>query len=282
MHSVVSSTSTLVQSSILAHTSPIAAPSALEGLTPRRDLPLNGGLPGNGGLVVAGGLQGLNPAIRHTANIASGPSPSAVAILVQRDATAAVQQVGILPPAATHYGLEADIRTNGTTTATTTAASTSGLGLQVLNRGDQRQALHGVTVNHNEVSAASSSPRHTLPATTTVESDVAPFLPVRQWLGQQCIPSSLLSTQLAVFGLVSMLLIMGLTASLLHHLQSAPIFAYLPSSSYSSSAFSSWLFLSCLSILSPPERDALDTAKSIRRPGLQDMAGLVRIPLASF
>lgn len=282
LHAVVSSPSTLlVQSSISAHTSSTAPPSALEGLTPRRDLLLNGGLPVNGGLVVASGVQGLNPAGRHTTNIASGLSPSAVSALAQRDATAAVQQVGILPASATHVHLEAGVRTNGIATATATP-STSGLGLQVLNHRGQRQALHGVTVNHNDVPAASSSPRHTLPTTTAVEGDVAPFLPVRQWLGQQCIPSGLLSTQLAVLGLVSMLLIMGLTTSLLQHVQS-PMLAYLPSSSYSSSAFSSWVFLSCLSILSPPkQQDIPDTGKSIRRPGLQAMAGLVRIPLAAF
>lgn len=281
MYAVVSNSSTLlVQSSISAHNLPIAAPSALDGLTPRRDLPLNGGLPVNGALVLAGGHQSLNAAGRHTTNIASDSSPSAIIALAQRDATTAVQQVGNGSASAAQAHLEARLRTKGTTVAaTTTTASRSDLGLQVPNHGDQRQALHGVTVNHNDVSATSSFPRHNVPSTTTVKGDVAPFLPVRLPLGQRCSPSGLPSTQLAVFGLVSMLLIMGLTTSLLHHLQS-PLLACLPSYSYSTSA--SWVFLSCLSILSPSERDALDTAKNIRRPALQAMTGLVRIPLASF
>lgn len=282
MHAVVSSPSTqLVQSSTSMHTSPIAAPSALEGLTPRRDLPLNGGLPVNGGLVVAGGLQSPTPAVRHTTNIASGSSPSAVSVLAPHEATA-LQRGGSLSASAAPVRLEADVRTSGVSVATTATTSTSGLGLQLVNNGHQRQALHGVTVNHNDVSATSSSTRHNLHTTMVVEGDVATSFPVRQWLGQQCIPSGLLTHQLAVFGLVSMLLIMGLTTSLLHHLQS-PILAYLPSLSYSStSALSSWVFFSCLSI-SSLRQDVPDTAKSIRRPALQAMAGLAqRIPLAAF
>lgn len=285
MHAVVSSPSTpLVQSSTLMHTSPIVAPSALEGLTPRRDLLLNGGLPVNSGLVVAGGLQHLTPAVRHTTNIDSGSSPSTVSVLAPREVNA-LQRVGDLSASAAPFRLEVDVRTDGIRVATTaTTASTSGLGLQLVNNGDQRQALQGVTVNHNDVSATRSSPRHKLPTTTVVDGgDVATFLPVRQWLGQQCIPSGLLTHQLvAVFGLVSMLLIMGLTTSLLHHLQS-PILAHLlSSSSYSSSALSSWVFLSCLSI-SSSKQDVPDTAKSIRCPGWQAMAGPVkRMPLAAF
>ncbi|KAJ4411700.1 hypothetical protein N0V82_008936 [Gnomoniopsis sp. IMI 355080] len=159
---------------------------------------------------------------------------------------------------------------------TTTVTSNSGLGL--LSHGPQRQALHGLTVN-DDVNAASSSPRRLL--TNPEERDAAPFLlPVRQWPGQQCIPSSGSLALLAVFGLVSMLLIMGLTSLL--HLQS-PIFAHLRSTS-------SLVFLSGLSTLSPTQQGILDSAKSIqrrqgppgRRPGLSFMTAAARASLACF
>lgn len=234
--------------------SPIASSSAI-----RVEKPINDGLCPN--------VDG-----RHSPGVPVGSSPSNADMLVARQTCAPFYGLEFASGSAALLRLEAGGCASGTSTATaTTTTSTSGL--RLLNHGHQRQALHGMAVNHDG-NTASSSPRR--PLTTTSEGDVTPLLPVRQWPGQHCIPSGLL-TQLAVTGLVSMLLIMGLTALL--HLQS-PIFAHLPSSSL--------VVLSCLSTLSPKQGGALDSVKNTRRrqgyperqPGRLAMTGLARAPLA--
>ncbi|KAJ4386159.1 hypothetical protein N0V93_009052 [Gnomoniopsis smithogilvyi] len=268
LHVVVSSSSSapLARAPISVHPVPTAvSPTAASSL-------LRGEQSSTGGLFTAGGIDSPILDGQHNLAAISGSSPSGASVLAPRQTAGPVRVLGSATGSTALFRLEAAGRSSGTTNVATTTTSSSGL--VVLSHSLQRQALHG----HDDVTAASSSPRRSL--ASIAEGNVTPLLPVRQWPGQPCIPSETL-TQLAVFGLVSMLLIMGLTSLL--HLQS-PIFAHLPSSSSSS-----LVFLSCLSTLSS-KQDVLDNAKSIRRrqgrpgrrSGLSAMAGLAGYPLACF
>lgn len=176
-------------------------------------------------------------------------------------------------------------RVVGSVIAATTISST-GLGRQAPSQ--QRQALHS-----KPALAASSSPRRSVSPRDADAVD-HPLLPVRQTLGHVVAikpngACSLSAVHLAVFGLVSMLLIVGFT-SLLQKLQLPPssssssLFAHL----LPSSASSSLVILSLLSTLSP-----LNTAKSIPsgmsfsssrrgRHHLARTAGVARVPVACF
>lgn len=260
LHDVVSGPSAPVASApISVHSLPTAVSSTASSFTFRGQF--------NGELHVNG--KSHRPILdgQHNPSVASGSSPST---------EFAVRHTTL--GSAALVRLEAQGCTVEASIANTTTTSNHGLGSPSHNT--QRQALHGLTVVYDDVNAASSSPRRPLTTTPSAEHDVdTTLLPVRQWPGQQWIPSSGSLTQLAVFGLVSMLLIMGLTSLL--QLQS-PIFAHLRSTS------SLVFFLSGLSTLSPTKQGILDSAKSIhrrqgrpgRRSGLSCMTGTARAPLA--
>lgn len=271
---------------VSAHALPLAAsPNALSltgrsaglqnGLLLAGASPVHGGLPVTGRLPVTceqsttGRLHSPVSEHGHKPATANGSSPSIGSTLAPIQAAAQGHGLGSPSGSVALLRLEGEIRTNSTVVATNTTSSPSGLGLPSHNQ--QRPALHAMTAN-----VASSSPRRLL--AFTAEGDVNPLLPVRQLSGHLSNSYEML-TQLAVFGLVSMLLIMGLTSLLQLH---SPIIAELPS-------FSSLVFLSLLSTLSP-KRDAIDSVRSIqrrqvqpgRRWGLPSIANLARVPLACF
>lgn len=270
---------------VSAHALPLAAsPNALSltgrsaglqnGLLLAGASPVHGGLPVTGRLPVTceqsttGRLHSPVSEHGHKPATANASSPSIGSTLAPIQAAAQGHGLGSPSGSVALLRLEGEIRTNSTVVATNTTSSPSGLGIPSHNQ--QRPALHGMTAN-----AARSSTRRLL--AHIAEGDVNP-LPVRQLSGHLSNSSEML-TQLAVFGLVSKLLIMGLTSLLQLH---SPIIAELPS-------FSSLVFLSLLSTLSP-KRDALDSVRSIqrrqvqpgRRWGLPSIANLARVPLACF
>lgn len=143
------------------------------------------------------------------------------------------------------------------TIAATAIISSTDLGLLVPSQ--QRQALHSKPAP--ALAASSSSSRRRVFGFKDTDAVVDnTLLPVRQTLGQHA--SSLPLTQLAVLGLVSMLLIVGFTSLLQQSLQLPssssfpPFFAHLQLPSSSSSV----VILSLLTTHSP-----LSTAKSIPR-----------------
>lgn len=277
---VVSSPSTsLAYSPITAHALPAAAPSTVLSSMGRNAhvddvLPAAGRTSFTGVLSVQGEFHSLVKDQRHKPAAANGSSPSTAS--ARADETAApTRGLGSQSGSAPLFRLEDEGRTSGAIIATTTTTSTSRLGLP--SHGHQRQALHSMIVNNDGTNTASRSSRRALALTR--EGDAALLNPVRQWPGHATTTSSVLLTPLAVFGLVSMLLIVGLTSLL--QLQ-IPIIAHLPSSS-----LVLLLFLSTLS----PRQDALDSVRSIqchqshqarRRLGLPAMAGLARLPVACF
>lgn len=182
-------------------------------------------LAGQQNVVTAANCSSANiaPALVSRENVlVEGTEPSA------QDSVRVSGRAGPLRPQ------ENKVHVAGRLTAITTASS-SGLG--PFGSSQHRQSLHG---------------KPALPASSFPHScqGYVDLLPVRQTLGDAARSSSLLS-QLAVFGLVSLLLIAGLTSLL--QLQ-PPLLAHLPSSS-----------LVILSLLSSTtwHRSVLDTAKSI-------------------
>lgn len=157
--------------------------------------------------------------------------------------------------------------------SSSTAASTGSSSVPRLSSPDNhRQLLHGKAT---ATTAASSSPRRLLGHRP--EAAVNHLLPVRQTLGHAASTSSLL-TRLAVFGLVSMLLIVGLTSLL--QLQTPLPAHLLPSSPVSSlvllSMFSQFISDSARSIPS-------GTASSLsRRRHHLARAALAHVPVACF
>lgn len=195
---------------------------------------LRGGLP-------AGGLQGLHAILARSANNAP---VNGSGLTVANHASTRGPASGVLLRG------EGELANGNTTAAATAPTSRSttthglGLSLSLPGCGQAGQQLHGVAAPAH---AASSSPQRLCSGESAVPS---PLCPVRQLLSRSpsttasTASSVLARTQLVVFGLVTMLLIVAVTSQL--QLQ-APIFAYLPSRS-------STILLSLLSTLSaqPP------------------------------